>query len=364
MRQNNSALFSATVTVTSFILTVLVIWIHAVDPALGGGISPDGPGGMLAAVQGFLGTGLGQIAVPGFFCMSGYLFFRNCGTDSLPGREFYLGKWKKRVRTLVIPYLLWNLIYYCIYLAAGRAQLNLPVVLEAVLNYKFNPVFWYLRELILLTVLTPLIFLLLKEKRFYIWVLAAVFLAAVYYAKLPFHLVNEDAAFYYMTGAALALHAGKWEGDPRRLKRLLATCLGLFLICESIYRDANPTMIMYGIIGGRISGPLALYAAVGLRLSSGKSMLMKKSGASAEGEGPEIPNYMRFNFFIYAVHYLEIRFFQTVVSLLFGGSVPEAAGLVLYLLMPALCIGAAVPVGTFLKQKLPRLWSVLTGGRN
>ncbi len=363
MRQNNSELFSSTVTVTSFILTVLVIWIHAVDPALSAGTSPYGPGSFSAAVQGFLGAGLGQIAVPGFFCMSGYLFFRGCGTDRLLGKEFYFEKWKKRIRTLVIPYLLWNLIYYGIYLAAGRAKPEPGVLLEAVFNYRFNPVFWYLKELILLTVLTPVFFLLLRDRRFSVWVLAAVFLAAVYYARLPFHFVNEDAAFYYMTGAALALHVGKWESDARKLKRLLSFCLGFFLVCESIYKDGNPAMIMYGIIGGRISGALALYAAVGLWLSSGKSLIKRKSGSAAENGDPGIPVYMKFNFFIYAVHYLEIRFFRLAAQVLCGGRVPEAAAVVLYIVMPVLCIAAAVPVGMILKQKLPKVWAVLTGGR-
>ena len=57
---------------------------------------------------------LAQIAVPGFFMISAYLFYRNFQLNSL------FSKWRSRSRTILRPYLLWNSLYYGAYAAATR----------------------------------------------------------------------------------------------------------------------------------------------------------------------------------------------------------------------------------------------------
>ena len=52
------------------------------------------------------GKGVCRIANSLFFCISGYLFARN--TEDI---NSIWKKLKKRVRTLIIPYLLWNVIF-------------------------------------------------------------------------------------------------------------------------------------------------------------------------------------------------------------------------------------------------------------
>lgn len=54
--------------------------------------------------------GLCSFAVPFFFTVSAYLFFRDFSWNRL------LPKWKHRIFSLVVPYLLWNTIYF-VYLA-------------------------------------------------------------------------------------------------------------------------------------------------------------------------------------------------------------------------------------------------------
>ena len=48
-----------------------------------------------------------KVAVPVFFIMSGYLFFANVEKWSL---KVYKAKILRRVKTLLIPYLIWNLL--------------------------------------------------------------------------------------------------------------------------------------------------------------------------------------------------------------------------------------------------------------
>ena len=172
MLQNDrsvNTIFHDRIRIFSFVLTVLVIWIHAVEPGFAAGDPVRGTEDIYRILQSFLGSCLGQIAVPGFFCMSGYLFFRG-------GRPLFREKLRKRVRTLLIPYILWNTVYYAVYILAGRAEKGLLQLAEAVMDHRFNPVFWYLKELIVITVLTPLIYLLIKDRRAVLPVLGLVFL--------------------------------------------------------------------------------------------------------------------------------------------------------------------------------------------
>ena len=48
-----------------------------------------------------------KVAMPVFFIMSGYLFFANVGKWNL---ATYKKKTLRRVKTLLIPYLIWNLL--------------------------------------------------------------------------------------------------------------------------------------------------------------------------------------------------------------------------------------------------------------
>ena len=400
--------FSDRVRIYSFLLTVLVIWIHAVQPSL---VFPEEglSGSLWLPAQQLLGTYLGQIAVPGFFVISGYLFFRNAGgtgavemLDKTGGsaadvRRFFLGKWKSRCRSLLIPYLLWNLIYYLIYLAAGRAELSLQAFLEGLLLYRYNPVFWYLQQLIILTVLSPLVWLLVKTRRTVLPVLILLFLLAVCYASLPFHIVNEDALFYYAAGAAAALHCRafveaeveplpqreadkesdvkairrkKRDKDSRKKeieerirkdmeqerkyplrnlwKRILLWSGALFLILAS----AGDYGAWYGIhylrmtgsVGCRISGVVCLYAV----------LMMAEAGSSPT------PEYMEYNFFTYATHYLVIRAVQHLAAM---AGQHASVSLMVYLLMPVICIASGVVLAKFLQRRTPRIFGLLTGGR-
>ena len=98
----------------TFLFSVLVVWVHAFNAELFLGSGPSAAG--LKRVQTWIGNGLGQFAVPGFFMISGYLFYRGFTWDKL-GR-----KWRSRFRSLVVPYFLWNGLYYLGYVTASRVS--------------------------------------------------------------------------------------------------------------------------------------------------------------------------------------------------------------------------------------------------
>ena len=90
-------------------------------------------------IQNFIGQGIVRIAVPMFFLISGYLFFYKFK----PSKEAFLNKYKKRFKSLFIPYFLWCtgwlVILYLVELTSfGRAMFSDRIVaikLYCLLNY-------------------------------------------------------------------------------------------------------------------------------------------------------------------------------------------------------------------------------------
>ena len=70
----------------------------------------------------FLTHSLPRIAVPMFFFISGYYAFYKKDWSQ---RSIWTVELKKRVKTLLIPYLLWNSIYLVILLAKTQVGLRL-----------------------------------------------------------------------------------------------------------------------------------------------------------------------------------------------------------------------------------------------
>ena len=60
-----------------------------------------------------------DLCVPAFFAISGFLFFRDGAR--LSARD-YTSKLRRRVRSLLVPYLLWNLIGFALFLVKHRAE--------------------------------------------------------------------------------------------------------------------------------------------------------------------------------------------------------------------------------------------------
>ena len=89
-----------------FIFSILVIWVHSYNVELFAGTQWGAAWERAAQIENFWSVGIGQIAVPGFFLLSSYLFFRNFSREKLPG------KWKSRFFSVVVPYVTWNFLYY------------------------------------------------------------------------------------------------------------------------------------------------------------------------------------------------------------------------------------------------------------
>lgn len=332
----------------TFVYSILVIWVHSYNSELY--LGQTAHAAVIWRLEHVLGDVIGQIAVPGFFMLSGYLFFRNFAWNKLQY------KWNSRIKSVLVPFIVWNTLYYLGYVLAshlpvltdvvnkGVIALTLPAAVDAIINYTYNYVFWYLYQLILLIILAPIIYLLL-----YNFHIACVYLAAILiaiYLELSLPLLNLDALLYYSAAAFFAVH---WktvsEGSWNKKRAICGLCM---LIAS----------ILIWILGSqcRIRGAVVLTLVL-FRLLTSISLWVFVN----EKLLPAAPAFMNHNFFLYAVHFAIVRFINKSGAMIFGG-VPYLP-LFIYLFMPVVVVASAYYSGALLRRFAPVFWKLLSGGR-
>lgn len=215
------------------------------------------------------------LAVPMFFLISGFNFFR----DYTPKKQ--LDKLRNRVKSLLIPYLIWNTIYCAFMLITSNTPLSkffigrepyelsvTNVIFGCLYHWNCNSHFWFVFDLMLIALLNPLFYYLLKNKIVgLITILAGYAVIFILKLELPMVLVyRTDAFFYYLIGSYLAMHWGKYlfssqptdaepqSALPRRrwgglLAGLILIGLSFLMALQSIPYAACPPIILLGCAG-------------------------------------------------------------------------------------------------------------------
>ena len=401
----------------SLFLSVLVIFVHSTHFPVTALQAVPNTGffstSFLIKIEYFFSEFLGQAAVPGFFFLSGFLFLKG-----LHSRNDWLRKEKSRVFSYLLPYLIWNTMMTLLYLSFGKAGWSLKTVAEGIFLYRFNPVFWYFYQLILLSFCFPFmaIFVLFirkgearkkyreKSLRYLIFLFPLFFLFLIY-RQLDIPFLNEDAAFYYSLGGAVAFlwerrqcGVGVMSGAMSGLSAfslfafavfcyrntLLPHAIGILLLATVLYRISMALFILFLFLflfrkmdckraEVRFNARKEEVQIEEARREGVQKEKVRKIG-SAHGILSVLEGLSKMNFYIYAVHYLFLRlwfFLQNVMyasmeknSTGFSGSgKEEAVKLLFYLLSPVYCLFLAYLTGKGLKKLSPRLWKALNGGR-
>lgn len=332
----------------TFLFSVLVIWVHSYNAVLF--LGDNETARVVEELERFFGDGIAQIAVPGFFMISSYLFFRSYRPELL------MKKWNSRIRSILVPYIVWNSLYYFGYvigsripcvsgiIGKGKIPFCLGEMVEAILHYKYNYVFWYLYQLILLIVLAPLIYRLVERLWAGIIFLSLLFAGVYLGIGLP-HL-NLDALFYYSFAAFAAVHGRRIvEGIWSRRRFFIGAAL-LLLGCLSLRAD----------IPGTSPGERASVTVICRFLAPSALWLMVPEKWLFQAR-----DFMKNNFFLYAIHFALVRLINKTGALLLP-SIPVPAFL-LFFFMPVLIVLISWCISRILRRFMPALWNLLNGGR-
>ena len=413
--------FSALPTYT-FLLSILVIFVHSTHftPADLEAVPRTAffSTSFLEKIEFLFSSFLGEAAVPGFFFLSGLLFFHKLYSSAV-----WFRKLRSRLFSYLLPYLLWNSGMTGLYLAFGRAPFRPESILEGIFLYRYNPVFWYFYQLILLTYAFPFMALfvlfLQREKNTRKTLLSLLsflfpcfFLLLVYF-RIDIPFLNEDAGFYYtfggVVGVLLNCRSESWgaecreeskECEKQETKRSdfggsgmrLAWLSAPLLLCAFSYGNTlmqhRIGVILLSTVLYRLGMALFLLTLTMLLWSRSTSQPQRKGssvssdalssgGISAvlrEKGGKALRELSGMTFFLYASHYLFLRpwfFMQNGIFRALEKGLPKQAGaplvdggkLLFYLLSPLYCLFLACFVSRALKRLSPKLWKVLNGGR-
>jgi len=312
------------------------------------------------------------IAVPCFFVFSGFLFFYKLKEWN---KNIYLKKIKSRVHTLIIPYLLWNLIAILAYATMKIIKLDGSVwlffndlmdkgVLKVFWNYyewgssntnilgqiipyygPFDIPLWFLRDLIVSVTLSPLIYYFVKKTKLY----GIVLLGILYYTRIWFITpgFSITAFFFFSMGAYFSIH-GKNMIIELRKYRICWLLVALITIIISTYFDGSKT--------NDYIFPVYVLSGV-ITIINAASFLLEREYIRV------VDTLSKASFFIYAIHTILILDFTRV---LFDHILKPQGSVILiikYFTVPVISIFVSLCLYCLMKKIIPNILRILTGNR-
>lgn len=292
-------------------------------------------------------------AVPLYMILSGFLYFRDYTNEK------YVEKNKRRIRTLVIPYLLWNTLNTLLIIMARSflsfasiedktIEINLKNILLGIFHYEYNGPFWFVFALIIFSLISPLIDLLLKNKTSSIITIVTLIILLYFNIGLPTSLFyNQSSIIYYLVGCFLGRFYLKWFSERKSLKFSLINLLLLIVLIVLYF-----FFYLYNISVNSILQNVLLIC-FGLSLWFSFDIFLSKDHIS--------PNYTNHHFVIYGSHVVISSVLAKILYFLLPKS--EIFCYINFLLTTILLL-VSVEVFCFLANKyLPRFYRMLIGNR-
>lgn len=315
------------------------------------------------------------IAVPTFFVISGYLFFFRVDIFRI---SLYWEKLKKRTKTLLVPYVLWNFIWlvmpilynyslgwhnsqHYIYVRSYVSsvdwirwiwdfsfinQYDLVNLLGIVRDgtYPINYPLWYVRDLMIICLLTPAIYWLIKKAGLYfLFILATLHVFGVW---PNIHGLDLTGLFYFCVGAFFSLNKKNMVSVFRKVE-IPCYCLVIVLLCFLIPNSNYKIGVVYMSVFFVMVGVVSAFNISSRIVASGKKVMNKWLTKSV--------------FFIFAFHTTIIV--RVGIELIFPYDDVRTVTILEYLITPFIAIAICLAVYWLLGKVMPRVLKVLMGNR-
>lgn len=301
-----------------------------------------------------LSHNLAKLAVCCFFFISGFLFFRECEFLS---KKWYLNKCRNRVRTILIPYISWNIL---IVLATYSIETILVAIglkdvadIEAftmhnIVGWFIRPAdfpLWYMRDLMIMVIISPLVYLFINKLKAF----SSVILILLYLSPLAPRIPEMRAIFYFSIGAYFSIRGIDVMRFCRK-HRFFVALLAVITVVFAATMNGDSHHELYI----RIFFPFGMitFANIFDQLTKRSEHLRYKLEELASSV-----------FFIYAAHEIYILGWTKGLLLrLFGDSL---AGMYLkYFLTPVIVILVCMFLYRLIKRFFPRTLAFLCGNRS
>ncbi len=344
------------ITALRFPLACFVVLIHAYNSCW-----RDLGSDFIDGLGSFLSLTLPQFAVPLFFVISGYLFFFSTQEHGFTAHTYFT-KIKHRLRTLLVPYLAWNILAIALYAAqafASGQSLQQPLSANLLWGCRttgvgftnwlgmtvapgtapVHEVLWFVRDLIVVTLLSPLFYAMLKRGG--LWTLLA--LAVVYYAKLwpnPLGL-TFNAVWWFAVGAFFAIRGLSMPQLAMRLATPAAIIVIPAAATATLYPGTLATATRHIYVLCAIISAISIATWFAKRHST--SQILAKS-----------------SFFVYAAHTIFLLPLTKLFASLSATTHSCALEACCFITPPILATIISVPMFYLLQKFIPHLSSPLT----
>jgi fucose 4-O-acetylase-like acetyltransferase len=312
--------------------------------------------------QSFISNIWGGSSVSFLFILSGFLFFRNFNLSL----NSYLEKLKSRFWTLLVPYLFWNLALLAMVLIVLNISATSSIIQghykEYIADYSFAnfidcltgyrsgyPIafhFWYVRDLIVMVILSP-VFLLVARKIPY---LGLALFAAPWLLKLQLGFIKIQwlgPLFFYL-GCLIAVQ----KMDLTWLNRRKSLIIGIYLamaIVMAIMQTYEINFFQQHLFEccTRVVGTMGIWCASDLVGGKLQKVCLNLSGLA---------------FFVYAAHEPTVTVLKEVLERL--SKTPNSITVMVhYLLILTIATLVTLAAGSLLQRYTPKFFQVITGAR-
>ncbi|MBA2482562.1 MAG: acyltransferase [Planctomycetes bacterium] len=344
-----SAYTSDKIKILGLILTVFVVFHHAHNLQFATSEIHAG----VRYTESFFHYGLRGFAVPFFFIASAYFLCARSGF-----LRAYPGEVRKRVSSLLVPFVVWSAGWLLVMMALqsvpalggsfGRETISFADPVGIVRLLTLDPIphpLWYMRDLFLLAILSPLIVALLSTRTGAVAYVAGSL--ALWYSVPSIQQREVQDLFFFGVGAWLAIHQPKIPAVPLGAKLfLLAGSLGLIgYHCWWVENKQVETQFLLntGVLLG-LPALWLLYDDVAEYLHT-----------------PRTVRASEYALFIYMAHEPTLSLVRKAMIMVTGGG--SAALAVVWIASGTLIIAGAVATAWLLRTYAGPVYGVLTGGR-
>ena len=346
-----SSYYQNKITIVSFVLVIMMLYVHGI-------YNEADYFHMSFVVKSIISRLSYRVINPTYFSVSGFLFFFgiNAMADCFP-------KMKKRIRTVLIPFVLWNVIvvlecFFFSHIPFTREFFyfnlldkynNLSTGLYNLLICPAGFHLWFLRDLIAYIAISPIIYWLIKKFCWYVPVILLVLTPPLIQA---FNLGHLDIAFFTL-GGTIAI-----KSDLQSVKAFLSR--PIVAISAAVYFGLAFTWDFFLPNHFRGEEYLSiLFSACGMiTVWRGYDGLSHITNLENNHLLQTLTNY---SFFIYLFHEPVLFVIKEIGTKLLGET--DWSLTFLYIINPALLIILAIIVAKIIKSIVPSFYNVLTGGR-
>ena len=317
--------------IASFICTIMVIFRHSRN-LQAFGISDES---YCTYIEGIFSK-MTELAVPYFFLVSGFFFF----SQSYYRPASYKSMISKKIRTLLIPYLIWNLIGFAVFAVAGQTDFEdwWYAYIIKILGSAWDGPLWYVRDLMTMMLLIPLYGWIMDWGK---WWLHAVSLIVLFHLWVPVscNWVSYESMLFFFLGGVLR----RWPAivNYKIQKMTLGVLTVLWAIRCIIFPFTwfmNKYTILLGII---VFWQLLDYLPEKIR--------------------DRCLSFAPFSFFIYVAHIFIVKIIKQGINYVFHGN--DFAALVTYLACPFLTAVLLYYWGKKWEKLSPTTYHTVTGYR-